>query len=197
MDALLVLGGSMGVGDAEDPRYPFLVPEIRLLERAVLGDFPTLGICLGAQLLAHAAGAKVYPNRPADSVIREVGWGAVHFTRSAAEEPVLAGLDPAEVVLHWHGDTFDLPPGATLLASTLHCRNQMFRLKTRLFGVQFHPEVDERDIANWIDADAEYIAGALGPTGAARIASDTQKFMPRLREQGDRMLDNLVRALTA
>src|SRR5262245_55745041 len=196
MDALLVLGGSMGVGDVDDPRYPFLAPEIRLLERAVFADFPTLGICLGAQLLARAAGANVYPNRPAGSVIREVGWGAVHFTRSPGEEPVLAGLDSAEVVLHWHGDTFDLPPGATLLASTLHCQNQMFRVKSRLFGVQFHPEVDESDISNWIEADAEYIEGALGPTGAARIAADTRTYMARLRERGDRLLDNLVRALT-
>jgi GMP synthase-like glutamine amidotransferase len=195
MDALLVLGGSMGVGDAGDPQVPFLAHEIRLLERAVASDFPTLGICLGAQLLAAAAGARVYPNRLAESVIREVGWGAVHFTRSASEEPVLFGLDAAEVVLHWHGDTFDLPAGATLLAATLHCPNQMFRVKTRLFGVQFHPEVDEPDIANWIEADAEYIAGALGPSGAARIAADTQRFMPRLRERGDRLLDNLVHAM--
>jgi GMP synthase (glutamine-hydrolysing) len=196
MDALLVLGGSMGVGDVDDPRYPFLRPEIALLEHAIARDFPTLGICLGSQLLAAAAGARVYPNRPAGSALREVGWGAVHFTRSAAEEPVLAGLDAAELMLHWHGDTFDLPAGATLLASTLHCEHQMFRLKRRIFGVQFHPEVDESDLANWLEADAEYIEGALGPRGAARIAADTKRLMPRLRERGDLLLDNLVRALT-
>jgi GMP synthase-like glutamine amidotransferase len=195
MDALVVLGGSMGVGDRADPKYPFLDPEIALLERAVERDFPTLGVCLGAQLLAAAAGARVYPNAPNGSVVREVGWGAVHFTRSAAEEPVLAGLDAAEIMLHWHGDTFDLPRGATLLASTLHCPNQMIRVKSRLFGVQFHPEVDETDIRRWIEEDAEYIEGALGPGGAARIAADTQRFMPRLREQGDCLLDNLVRAM--
>jgi GMP synthase (glutamine-hydrolysing) len=148
MDALLVLGGSMGVGDRADPRYPFLEPEILLLERAIASDFPTLGICLGSQLLACAAGARVYPNQRGNAVVREVGWGAVHFTRSAAEEPVLAGLDQAEMMLHWHGDTFDLPRGATLLASTLHCTNQMIRIKTRIFGVQFHPEVRESDIAD-------------------------------------------------
>jgi GMP synthase-like glutamine amidotransferase len=196
MDALLVLGGSMGVGDAGDPRYPFLGPEIALLERAVASDFPTLGVCLGAQLLARAAGARVYPNQPGATLVREVGWGAVHFTQSAAEEPVLAGLDSAEMMLHWHGDTFDLPRGATLLASTLHCQNQMFRLRTRLFGVQFHPEIDEADIEVWIREDADYIEGALGPTGAARIAADTKRFMPRFRERGDRMLDNLVRAMS-
>jgi GMP synthase (glutamine-hydrolysing) len=196
MDALLVLGGSMGVGDAGDPRYPFLGPEIALLERAVVHDFPTLGVCLGAQLLARAAGARVYPNQPGAALVREVGWGAVHFTASAAEEPVLAGLDSAEMMLHWHGDTFDLPRGAALLASTLHCENQMFRLGTRLFGIQFHPEIDEADIEVWIREDAEYIEAALGPTGAARIAADTKRFMPRFRERGDRLLDNLVRAMS-
>jgi GMP synthase-like glutamine amidotransferase len=195
IDALLVLGGSMGVGDMGDPRYPFLGPEIALLERAVDRDFPTLGVCLGSQLLARAAGANVYPNKPGHSLVREVGWGAVHFTRSAREEPVLAGLDAAEMMLHWHGDTFDLPPGATLLASTLHCPHQMFRLKNRLFGVQFHPEVDESDILRWIEEDAEYVEGALGPAGAARIAADTKRYMPRFRERGDHMLDNIVRAM--
>jgi GMP synthase-like glutamine amidotransferase len=196
MDALVVLGGSMGVGDRDDPQYPFLAPEIALLERAVDYDFPTLGVCLGAQLLAAGAGARVYPNAPSGSVVREVGWGAVHFTRSAAEEPVLEGLDAAEIMLHWHGDTFDLPPGATLLASTLHCPNQMFRVKSRLFGVQFHPEVDETDIRRWLEEDAEYVKGALGPGGAARIAADTQRFMPVLHEKGNRLLDNLVRAMS-
>jgi GMP synthase (glutamine-hydrolysing) len=196
MDALLVLGGSMGVGDLGDPRYPFLGPEIELLERAVERDFPTLGICLGSQLLARAAGANVYPNQPGHSLVREVGWGAVHFARSAAEEPVLEGLDTAEIMLHWHGDTFDLPRGATLLASTLHCPHQMFRLKNRVFGVQFHPEVDETDIVRWVEEDAEYVEGALGPAGAARIVADMKRYMPRFRERGDRLLDNIVRSMT-
>jgi GMP synthase-like glutamine amidotransferase len=195
IDALLVLGGSMGVGDLGDPRYPFLGPEISLLERAVASDFPTLGICLGSQLLARAAGARVYPNQRGNSVVREVGWGAVHFTRAASEEPVLSGLDAAEIMLHWHGDTFDLPRDAVLLASTLHCPHQMIRLKTRLFGVQFHPELDAGDIERWVVEDADYVAGALGPDGATRILADTKRFMPRFVERGDRLLDNLARAL--
>jgi GMP synthase-like glutamine amidotransferase len=195
MDALLVLGGSMGVGDLGDPRYPYLGPEIALLEQAVAMDFPTLGICLGSQLLARAAGARVYPNQRGDALVREVGWGAVHFTASADDEPVLAGLDGAEMMLHWHGDTFDLPPGAILLASTLHCPNQMFRLGQHLFGVQFHPEVKASDIERWVVEDADYVAGALGPDGSERILAETKLYMPRFCEHGDRLLDNLVRAM--
>src|SRR6185295_17758388 len=101
--ALVVMGGPMGVGDIGDPRYPFLADEVPLLRQAIARDLPTIGICLGAQLLAHAAGARAYPNVVGTPPVpvREVGWGAVHFTRTAEEEPALAGLAPAEVVLHW------------------------------------------------------------------------------------------------
>jgi GMP synthase-like glutamine amidotransferase len=193
-DALIVLGGPMGVSDIGDPRYPFLEPEVRLIEGALAADFPLLGVCLGAQLLAHASGARVYPNQLGDppAVVREVGWGAIHFVPDAASEPVLEGLDRAETVFHWHGDTFDLPTGAVLLASTLPCPNQMFRLGRRQFGLQFHVEVESSDIEAWLEADSDYVRSALGANGRARIARDTARYMPRYREQGDRMLANLI-----
>lgn len=195
-DYLVVMGGPMGVEDAGDARYPFLAAELELLKAAVLADFPTLGICLGAQLLAAAAGARVYPNVTGDPPrpTREVGWGALHFVRTAEEEPVLRGLDRAELVLHWHGDTFELPRGATLLASTLSCQNQMYRVGRRQFGLQFHVEVDEADIEAWLAADPDYVRGALGPDGAARIRRDTARFYPRAKAQGDRLLDQIVAA---
>lgn len=198
-DLLVVMGAPLGVSDAGDPRYPFLAAELELLRETVARDFPTLGICLGAQLLAAAAGARVYPNlagqppRPA----REVGWGAVHFVRTPAQEPVLAGLDPAEIVLHWHGDTFDLPPGATLLASTLTCENQMFRLGRRQFGVQFHVELEASDIDAWLAADANYVRGALGDDGPERVRRDTTRFMPGFEEKTERLLDTLFRVMHA
>jgi GMP synthase-like glutamine amidotransferase len=193
-DALVVLGGPMGVSDIGDSRFPFLAGEARLLERAVASDFPTLGVCLGAQLMAHAAGARVYPNELGDppAVVREVGWGAIHFVEDAVREPVLRGLDAAETVFHWHGDTFDLPAGAVLLASTLPCRNQMFRLGRRQLALQFHVEVEGSDIEAWLEADAAYVRSALGPNGRARITADTARYLPRFRERGDLLLDNLM-----
>ncbi len=198
-DLLVVMGAPLGVSDANDPRYPFLAAELELLRSAVARDFPTLGVCLGAQLLAAAAGARVYPNVTGDPSrpTREVGWGAVHFVRAPDEEPVLAGLDPAELMLHWHGDTFDLPRGATLLASTLACENQMFRLGRRQFGIQFHVELDASDIDAWLAADADYVRGALGAGGAERIRRDTARFMPRFETKTDRWLDTLLRTLLA
>ncbi|HEY3496743.1 MAG TPA: gamma-glutamyl-gamma-aminobutyrate hydrolase family protein [Polyangiaceae bacterium] len=193
-DALVVMGGPMGVEDLDDARFPFLAAEVRLLERAVASDFPTLGVCLGSQLLAHAAGARVYPATLGEPPVRvrEVGWGAVHFVESPAREPVLAGLNSAETVLHWHGDTFDLPRGAVLLASTLVCKHQMFRLGSRQFALQFHPEVESGDVEGWLEADADYVLGALGPNGRARISADTERCMPELRERGARLLSNIV-----
>jgi GMP synthase (glutamine-hydrolysing) len=196
---LVVMGGPMGVEDVGDPRYPFLARELELLRAAVARDFPTLGICLGAQLLAAAAGARVYPHTTGEPPqrTREVGWGAVHFTCDPREEPVLAGLDPAEIVLHWHGDTFDLPPGAALLASTLTCPQQMFRLGQRQFGLQFHIELEPKDVEAWLTADADYVRGALGADGPARIRRDTARFMPRFMDRGNRWLDRLVATMLA
>jgi GMP synthase (glutamine-hydrolysing) len=198
-DLLVVMGAPLGVSDVGDARFPFLAAELELLRAAVARDFPTLGVCLGAQLLAAAAGARVFPNVNGDPPhpTREVGWGAVHFLRAPTEEPVLSGLDPAEIVLHWHGDTFELPRGATLLASTLTCENQMFRLGRRQFGVQFHVEVDAADIEAWLAADDEYVRGALGADGPARIRRDTARFMPRFVVKTDRFLDTLFRTLSA
>jgi GMP synthase-like glutamine amidotransferase len=198
-DLLVVMGGSMGVGDIGDPRWPFLAGEVGLLGRLLRSERPVLGVCLGAQLLAHAAGASVRPLTVGDPPVlhREVGWGPVEFVRTAEEEPVLGGLHQAEVVLHWHGDTFDLPPGATLLASTLACPHQMFRLGQRAFGIQFHVEMTAELVNTWVEEDGDYVRLALGPEGAARILADTRRHSAQHERMGDRLIRNLLEAMLA
>ena len=193
---LVVMGGSMGVGDIGDPKYPFLAQEVALLRTVLAARQPVIGVCLGAQLLAHAAGADVHPLHTGSPPARhrEVGWGAITFTRNAVEEPVLAGLDLAEPVVHWHGDTFDLPAGATLLASTLACPNQFFRLGTNAFGLQFHIEITAAQVADWTREDAAFVHAAGGPGHAQRLLADTARLMPRHRVQGDRLIYNLLLA---
>jgi GMP synthase (glutamine-hydrolysing) len=199
-EILVVMGGPMGVGDVGDPRWPFLAPEIALLRKLIARDAPVLGICLGAQLLAAAGGARVYPNtRPGPNgrePAREVGWGPVDLI-GADREPILAGLGAHPMVLHWHGDTFDLPPGATHLASTPICPHQAFRLGTRQFGFQFHCELEAASIAVWVREDGEFVRAANGEGGGARILADTARLYAEARPGWDRLLGNAIDLLRA
>ncbi len=203
-ELVVVMGGPMGVGDAGDPRWPFLSQEITLLRKLVARDAPVLGICLGAQLLAAGAGARVYPNvrpgpdgRPVPA--REVGWG--HVDLLAPGEPVLAGLPPKPLVLHWHGDTFDLPAGAVHLASTAVCPNQAFRLGRRQLAFQFHCELEEPTIGVWAHEDAAFARAALGQPddehATQMIVADTARLYAQARPLWDRLLGNALDVLLA
>ena len=135
---LVVMGGPMGALD--DAEHPFLAQERRLLADAVDHDVPVLGICLGAQLLAAALDARVYPGPEA-----EIGAGTVNLTPAANDDPVLGVIDTKTLaVFHWHGDTFDLPADAMRLASSERYENQAFRVGTA-YGFQFHVELRARD----------------------------------------------------
>ena len=200
-EILIVMGGPMGVGDVGDPRWPFLAQEIALLRKLVARDAPVLGICLGSQLLAAGAGARVYPNtRPGPNgtvePAREVGWGPVELI-GAEREPVLAGLDSPLLVLHWHGDTYDLPPGAAHLASTPVCRHQAFRLGRRQFGFQFHCELEADSIGVWVREDADYVCSANGDNGGAKILADTVRLYAQAQPGWDRLLGNAIDLLVA
>jgi GMP synthase (glutamine-hydrolysing) len=195
-EALVVMGGPMGVGDLTDPRWPFLAKEVAALASLVPSGAPVLGICLGAQLIAHALGARVAPLLIGDPPVRhrEVGWGAVSFH---GDDPVLAGMPAALDVLHWHGDAFALPPGAVRLASTLACPEQMFRFGSRTFALQFHLEVEPDEIARWTREDADFVRSANGPGGPARILADTARIQPRQQAAADRLIGNLLDALAS
>jgi GMP synthase (glutamine-hydrolysing) len=151
-DLLVVLGAPVGV--YEEDKYPFLRDEIDLLKMRIAEGRPALGICLGAQLIACALGARVYP-----SGHKEIGWAPVDLTDAALSTPLrhLANTP----VLHWHGDTFDLPQNSIHLASTATCRSQAFCVGANILGLQFHPEVDPRaGIEPWLVGHAAELGQA-------------------------------------
>ncbi|HEX2657780.1 MAG TPA: gamma-glutamyl-gamma-aminobutyrate hydrolase family protein [Polyangia bacterium] len=198
---LVVMGGGMDVGERDDPRYPFLNPEIALLQRALADQRPILGVCLGAQLLAHAAGGRVYPNVRRDSQgreqrVREVGWGPITL-EGAPDEPAFEGLAREQTVLHWHGDTFDLPPGATWLASTPVCANQAFRVGPRAFGLQFHVEADAALAKRWAVEDADFVRAARGPHGTAEVLDESDRLAEAARAPSERLIRNIIGCLLA
>jgi GMP synthase (glutamine-hydrolysing) len=141
-ELLIVLGGPIGVYEHDE--YPFLSAELSLLRTRLENQLPTLGICLGAQLIAAAMDARVYP-----SGTKEIGWGAIQLTE-AGKDSSLRHLGSSEfTVLHWHGDTFDLPARATLLASTNAVKHQAFSVGHHALALQFHVEADPERIESW------------------------------------------------
>jgi GMP synthase-like glutamine amidotransferase len=160
-DAMLVFGGAMHPHQEE--HYPWLLEELDLLRTA---DVPVLGVCLGAQLLARAAGAAVYPAREP-----EIGW--LEVERTAVEDPVLGALPPRFTALQWHEYTYDLPAGAIELARSPVC-NQAFRLGDA-WGVQFHPEITALHLEQWAEED-----GVAVPAGTERHLETWQLLGARL-----------------
>lgn len=148
---LVVLGGPIGVYEGD--RYPFLLDEIAALRQRLAERRPTLGICLGAQLIAAALGASVHPGG-----VKEIGWGPLRLTEAGLGSPLrhLAGLP----VLHWHGDTFDLPEGAEWLAATEVYPHQAFRVGPETLALQFHVEAQARTFERWLIGHAGELSAA-------------------------------------
>jgi GMP synthase-like glutamine amidotransferase len=144
-DALIFMGGPMSANDD----LPYIREELDIIRQAAAQHMPVLGVCLGAQLIASALGGRVYRNP-----VKEVGWFPVRFSEGAGRDRLFAGLESPELIFHWHGETFDLPAGAELLASSDACRNQAFRAGENVYGLQFHLEVTPEMIADWCAQDA-------------------------------------------
>lgn len=173
-DILVVLGGPIGAYDTED--YPFLNQEKQLLASRLQADLPTLGICLGAQVMASALNARVYPSIP------EIGWSPIELSE-AGRQSLLRHLAPERTsVLHWHGDTFDLPNGATHLASTPVCQNQAFSWGNYGLALQFHPEVTAANLERWFIGHARQI-GTSPDLSVAGLRQDTARYAPALEAQ--------------
>lgn len=141
---LILMGGPMSVNDD----LPWLQTEMECIRQAASQGKPVLGVCLGAQLIAKALGARVYPN-----AVKEIGWAPVYWTDAGRADALFAGLPSPETMFHWHGETFDLPAGGEHLAYSDACRHQAFRIGSNVYGLQFHLEVTPEMIADWCRQD--------------------------------------------
>jgi GMP synthase (glutamine-hydrolysing) len=149
---LVVMGGPMSVD--EEGRFAWLTAEKKFLASCIDLAKPILGICLGSQLLAEVLGAAVYPNRH-----REIGWFPIELTPDACQSPFFENCPRQLQVFHWHGDTYDLPLGSTLLATSEACHNQAFVHGRTVLGLQFHLEVSPQSISSLVENCASDLTG--------------------------------------
>ncbi|MGH8279953.1 MAG: glutamine amidotransferase [Gammaproteobacteria bacterium] len=182
-DLVVILGGPIGVNDQAD--YPFLGAELRLLEARLAREAPTLGICLGSQLIAHALGARVHTNPQT-----EIGWQALTLTPAGHDSSLRHFTRP---VFHWHGDSFELPAGARLLASTPACAHQAFALGNFLLALQFHPEVTARGLEQWYVGHARELRARGTPL--ATLRAEAGQRAPALAREAAAFLGDWLRSV--
>ena len=172
-DLLVVMGGPMNVH--EEDRHPWLTHEKRAIERAIAGGKRVLGVCLGAQLVADALGARVYRN-----AVREIGWYPVETTAQARSTRLFAGFPARLCAFHWHGDTFDIPAGALHVARSAGCEHQAFVYGEGVVGLQFHLETTRDDVQGLIENGADELNDELngGPyvQAPAAMLEDPGRF---------------------
>jgi GMP synthase (glutamine-hydrolysing) len=175
---LIVMGGPMS---AYDP-FPHIKAELRLIERALKDELPILGVCLVSQLLAAALGARVY-----SSGRKEIGWHEVRLTEAARQDALWQGLDERFTAFHWHGDVFDLPKGATSLASSSLTAQQAFRAGKNAYGLLFHLEVGEPQVREMVTTFSDEVAAAKIP--GVTILDGIAAHLPLLQRIGSQVFD--------
>ncbi|MFC3898197.1 type 1 glutamine amidotransferase [Lentzea rhizosphaerae] len=181
-DGVLAMGGPMSVNDERE--FPWLSTEKQVVAAAVTAGTPFFGVCLGAQILASAFGAQVYPARQ-----REFGIHAVRMAAPSFDDPLFGGLPRTLQVFQWHGETFDLPVGAVLLAEGDDVPHQAMRIGTKAYGLQFHAEVSTGLLADWlaVPSCAGEVAEELGPGAARALTADLRIAETRMLRLAERI----------
>jgi GMP synthase-like glutamine amidotransferase len=172
----------------ETDQHPFLAVEVDWMRRAVEAQTPLLGVCLGAQLLAKTLGAAVRPNG-----VKEIGWYEIDLLAAAEADPLFGGGPSRATVFQWHGDTFDLPRGAELLATGRDCRHQAFRFGPCAWGLQFHVEMTAALIDCWLGREHNCAELAkLDYIDPAAIRQATPARLPEMDVLGRQVLSRFV-----
>ena len=180
---IIVLGGFMGV--YEQDSYPFLKDELKWLETVVKAEKPLVGICLGSQLIARVLGAGVYKGYSGP----EIGWKPVTLTAQGKADPLFKGFPPSFTPVHWHGDTFDLPIGATLLASSDMYPHQAFCYGDFTLAIQFHVEATGKLIRFWLRESESRLKKRIEEK--EKILRETTKHLPELNRLSEKLWSNV------
>jgi GMP synthase (glutamine-hydrolysing) len=171
-NGLIILGGHMGVYEAD--HYKHIKVEMQVIEEALKKNIPILGICLGAQLLAHVLGSDVRKNKE-----KEIGWCDIDLSNDRLTDPLLSHFAPKEKIFQLHGDTFDIPKSTVHLASSNLCSSQAFRYGDKVYGFQFHLEADQAMILRWLDnpRNQEEIFKTHDKISVDQIRHETEKYI--------------------
>ncbi|MBF8250801.1 MAG: Glutamine amidotransferase, class I, partial [Deltaproteobacteria bacterium] len=181
---LIIMGGPMNV--YEETEYPFLKDEDRLIKEALAKKLPMIGVCLGAQLMAKAAGAKVTKGQK-----KEIGWYPLHLSKEATTDPALKILPKEIEVFQWHGDTFEIPKGAVRLASSELFHNQAFRIGENAYAFQFHIEVTEAIIKEWIEINGTELEGVRDYIDSKKVLAESKQKASELKKLADKIYKGL------
>lgn len=186
-NGLIILGGHMGVYEAD--KYKHIKIEMQLIEEALKKNIPILGICLGAQLLAHVLGGSVKKSSE-----KEIGWSSINLTSEGLRDPLLSHFNPRETIFQLHGDTFDIPHSATHLAESEVCRGQAFRYGDKVYGLQFHLEVDAPMIQRWLNnpRNQNEMFSDHQNFSKEKIYLETQEFLPRSMDLSHQTFDKFI-----
>jgi GMP synthase-like glutamine amidotransferase len=184
---IVILGGPMNV--YEEDLYPFLKKEDLFIKEAIQRGKSVLGICLGAQLIAKALGAKVFK-----APVKEIGWCEVSLTKAGSHDPLFLNLPKIFPVFQWHGDTFEIPKSGKLIATSDFIPHQAFRYGENAYGLQFHLEVTKQMIRDWMKAYQEEFNGSKTPLlPKLRILSETEKKIGTYQKRGTEFFKNFLR----
>jgi len=169
---IVILGGSMSANDGA--KLDFIADELKMIPQAIQLKLPLLGVCLGSQLIAKALGAKITRGTQ-----KEIGWYPLSLAPASNKDPIFGMLPSPSILFQWHGETFEVPSGAMRLAGSALYTNQAFRYMDRVYGLQFHPEMTDSMIRDWVErGETEIVAAGIDPK---KIFSDYLKYLPGLR----------------
>ena len=197
-DLLLVLGGPMGIRDIGNPDFPWLKKEVDLIKEALNQKIGIIGVCLGAQLLAFAAGGDVQvleegiPPQP----LAEIGWHTISSHLFKKDNKITTLLDKPFPVLHWHGDRILLPTTAKLIASSGRCKEQLFQIGSLAYGLQFHIEIENEMVNRWIEEDKNFVSSSLGSDGQSILKKQQKRYGDKTLKARLEFLNSLIDLLT-